>query len=64
MVHWEGDFYHGINLAIATMNNDYLDGFSAPSIKASVDNKEANKDGDERYERLPSWWWATILPTH
>jgi len=27
-VHWVGDFYYGKNLAIATVNNTYLDGLA------------------------------------
>ena len=40
MVHWQGDFYHGKNLAVATSNNVYLDGLSALPEHASRENKE------------------------
>ena len=28
MVGWQGDYFHGTNLAIATSNNQYLDGIA------------------------------------
>ena len=34
-VNWEGDFFYGKNLAVATKNNCYLDGLSARPEEAS-----------------------------
>lgn len=34
-VHWQGDYYIGKNLAIATSNNTYLDGLGVPPEDAS-----------------------------
>ncbi|CAM9863070.1 unnamed protein product [Ectocarpus fasciculatus] len=34
-VHWQGDYYVGKNLAIATSNNTYLDGLGVPPEDAS-----------------------------
>ena len=34
-VKWEGDFFYGKNLAVATKNNTYLDGLSALPEEAS-----------------------------
>ena len=34
-VKWEGDFFYGKNLAVATKNNSYLDGLSALPEEAS-----------------------------
>eukprot|EP00040_Diaphanoeca_grandis_P009391 m.48650 g.48650 ORF g.48650 m.48650 type:complete len:291 (-) comp20810_c1_seq1:71-943(-) len=35
-VHWEGDYFYGKNLAVATVNNTYLDGFGAMPEHASA----------------------------
>ena len=43
-VHWKGDFFYGKNLAIATVNNTYLDGLStAPEFASTV---EPTGDGE------------------
>ena len=34
-MNWEGDFFYGKNLAVATKNNSYLDGLSAMPEEAS-----------------------------
>lgn len=42
-VHWEGDFFYGTNLAVATNNNVYLDGLGAHPDVASRDATSAAK---------------------
>ena len=46
-VHWEGDYYFGTNLAVATSNNVYLDGFGAHPDTAS--QTAASNDEDAIY---------------
>lgn len=36
-VHWRGDYYHAENLAIATENNQYVEGLGAPPERAAED---------------------------
>jgi ureidoglycolate lyase len=47
-VHWQGDFFMGKNLAIASRNNTYLDGLGAVPENATHDNDKAQA-GDEIY---------------
>ena len=46
LVHWQGDFFHGKNLAVATTNNVYLDGLGAMPEKASRRDEEAANTGN------------------
>ena len=46
-VHWEGDYFYGHNLAVATENNFYLDGMGA--LVEECDPQTANGTGKEIY---------------
>ena len=48
-VHWQGDFFYGKNLAIATENNSYLDGLGSIPEEASHDPAAAAGDGSSIY---------------
>tara|TARA_B110001452_G_scaffold22147_1_gene17751 strand:+ start:1404 stop:2561 length:1158 start_codon:yes stop_codon:yes gene_type:complete len=43
-VWWQGDYYHAHNLAIASINNTYLDGLGAPPEHAQLDTPTATED--------------------
>jgi len=45
-VHWQGDYFYGKNLAVATTNNVYLDGLGALPEKCGRDDATASTDGN------------------
>jgi ureidoglycolate lyase len=47
-VWWEGDFFRGTNLAVATTNNVYLDGLGAPPADATTEGDGVG-DGSSIY---------------
>jgi len=53
-VQWQGDFFYGKNLAIATKNNEYLDGLGAVPELAKTD-----KDADASFIHL---WMSDYHP--
>eukprot|EP00941_MAST-03F_sp_MAST-3F-sp1_P002829 g2829.t1 len=46
---WDGDFFRGENLAIATTNNSYLNGLGAEPKDAKVEAQGASGDGSAIY---------------
>lgn len=48
-VEWIGDFFYGKNLAIASDNNQYLDGLGVPPEIASQDEASASSDEEDEY---------------
>lgn len=43
-VHWEGDYFYGTNLAVATSNNVYLDGLGAHPDVASHETQSPSEN--------------------